>query len=376
MRRWRLPVRDRILLHLFDFLRFRDSFESPLELTQAGIAKAVGIRGSHATQYLRPLVSDGMVEEETRHILGQPRRRKVYFLTPKGRQWVASTRATLLEETVPFKRRDGRRERVPLRVVYHDLRRKASLLSLVQELTSVGFISDPIETESSVVDLSQEAPTVGRFRGRESEMAAILDALEETPLVVIQGMAGLGKTALGSEICERLRGKRSLFWRRIRSWDTAFDLASRVGVFLEALGRTSLHSYLSGSTQQSLSQVEERLAADLAGLRTIMVFDDVHVASEDAKSLLALLHNALREVGGSSVLLLSRTTPGFYSRRAVELEGGVFETSLPPLDRASGEALLGDAGVPPDQRGRLFELSGGNPLFMRLIADRGAPAGV
>nr|NIN69590.1 hypothetical protein [Anaerolineae bacterium] len=97
MQPWRLPVRDRILLHLFDFVRFRDSFESPLEITQAGIAKAVGIRVSHATQYLKPLLSEGMLETNTRHIVRQPRRRKVYFLSAKGRQWVASTRATLLE---------------------------------------------------------------------------------------------------------------------------------------------------------------------------------------------------------------------------------------------------------------------------------------
>ncbi len=377
MQQWKLPVRDRMMLHLFDFIRFRDSFESPLELTQAGITKAVGIRASHATQYLKPLLSDGMVEEETRHIVGKPRRRKVYFLTPKGRQWAASMRATLLEETVPFKRRDGSRERVPLRTVYHDLRRRASLLSLVQELASLGHVSDPVEaTESGILDLAQEAPRVRHFHGREAEMEAILDRLPKTPLVVIRGMAGLGKTTLGSKICERLRGERSLFWRRIRSWDTAFDLASRVGVFLEALGRPSLHRYLSGSTQRSLSRVEELMAADLAGLQTLMVFDDVHAASEEAETLLAVLCSVLREVGGSSVLLLSRTTPGFYSRRAMELEGDVSETSLGPLDRASGEALLADAGVPLDQRGRLFELSGGNPLFMRLIAERGAPAGV
>ncbi|MFQ5883328.1 MAG: tetratricopeptide repeat protein [Candidatus Methylomirabilales bacterium] len=377
MRRWRLPVRDRVLLHLFDYIRFRDSFESPFEITQAGIAGAVGIRPGHATQYLKPLLSERMVEDETRHILGKPRRRKAYFLTAKGRQWVASERAALLKETVPLKRRDGQVEQIPLQDVYHERRRGASLLSLIRELSSLGFISDVTSSaESGLVDLSQEAPTVKHFYGREVEMGTILDTLEETPLVVIRGMAGVGKTALGSKICERLRGERSLYWRRIRSWDTAFDLASRVGVFLEALGRSDLHRYLSESRQRSLSRVEDLLAADLAGLRTLIVFDDVHVASEDAESFLALLLNALRKVRGSSVLLLSRTTPDFYSRRAVELEGNVFETVLRPLDRGSGEALLADAGVPQDQRERLFDLSGGNPLFMRLLAETGVPSGV
>ncbi len=374
MREWKLPVRDRILIHLFDFLRFRDSFESPFEVTQAGIAEAVGIRPGHASQYLRPLVEDGMVEDETRHIPGQPRRRKAYFLTPKGRQWVVPERAAFFKETVPFKRTDGEVERIPLQEIYRKRRRGDSLLQLVQELASMGFLTEAGGSpESDVVDFSQEIPPVRSFHGREAAQYEVLDALEDTPLVVVQGMAGMGKTALGSKICEGLRGERSLFWRRIRPWDTAFDLASRVGVFLEALGRPTLHRYLSGSKQRSLGRVEDLLAADLVGLRTLLVFDDVHVASEDAETLLALLWNAVREVGGSSILLLSRTRPRFYSRRAVELEGAVFETVLRPLDRGSGESLLAEEGVPPDARGSLYEMSGGNPLFLKLIAQTGTP---
>ena len=372
-----LTVKERIQLHLFNYTRFADAYEAPVEVTQGGIAKAVGIRVHHVPQYIRPLVSDGLVEERTSRIQRQPRRRKVYFLSGSGRLQVASLRNSLLREEVPLRMRSGEIERVPLSRVYHEDRRGATLSELLNELRSFGCVSEVAEAaKPGPVDFTQEAPKVDRFYGRERELAEVLRALDVKPLTVVTGMAGMGKTTLGSKVCDAFRGKRHLFWRQVRPWDTAMDIASRLAVFLKSLGRLELHGALVGQESKDVARIEEPLAVDLAGATALLVLDDVHNASHEALVFLSILHLALKHQKGTSALLLSRNVPAFYSRREVAVEGSVVELALKGLDRASSVSLLADSGIADPLVGGLVEACGGNPLFLRLLASsapRGAP---
>ena len=80
-----LTVRDRILLHLATFELYETDHWSPTQVSQKGIAKAVGILQRHIPQYVRPMVKEGLVEEHSSYILGGKQHQKVYFLTKKGR---------------------------------------------------------------------------------------------------------------------------------------------------------------------------------------------------------------------------------------------------------------------------------------------------
>jgi hypothetical protein len=53
-------------------------------MTQAGIGEALGVRQNALTNVLRRLADAGLLEVELRHVKGQPRRLKVYRLTPRG----------------------------------------------------------------------------------------------------------------------------------------------------------------------------------------------------------------------------------------------------------------------------------------------------
>ena len=80
-----LTVRDRILLHLATFELYQTDHWSPTQVSQKGIAKAVGILQRHIPQYIRPMVKEGLVEEHSSYIQGGKQHQKVYFLTSKGR---------------------------------------------------------------------------------------------------------------------------------------------------------------------------------------------------------------------------------------------------------------------------------------------------
>ncbi len=367
-------MKERIQLHLFDYQRLQEEYEAPVEVTQEGIARAVGISIHHVTQYVRPLLSEEMLQERTSHIQRGKRRRKVYFLTPRGRNQAASLRTTLLKGGVPFRTRGGKIQETPLTEIFHEHRRGTPLGELLLELKSLGYVPEGAgEEELGIVDFAREAPTVEQFYGRQEVLESVLEAVTKAPFVVVTGMAGIGKTALGSEACRALRGEQSLFWRQIRPWDGAMDLALRLAHFLHSQGRVGVHSALLGSGPKALSRIEELLQEDLAGLRALLVFDDAHDASEDASSFLAVLLRVLRGQTGTTVLLLSRNVPRFYNRRNVDLEGDVVELPLKGLDAVASRSLLSEAGVPEPLLGPLIKAGGGNPLFLRLLSQTTGP---
>lgn len=370
-----LTHKEKILLHLFDFNRYAEEYVAPPQVTQEGIAKAVSIRRHHVTQYVRPLRESEEVEEGSKHVEGKSRHLKVYFLTWKGRQHTAALRESILQGTVPFRWRDGETETLSLAKVFQEHRRGATLLELLEEERSLGYVSEQVrEPEAGVVEFTEETPPVEAFYGREAELQELTAALQNGPTVVVMGMAGIGKTTMGAKACEALRGDFSLFWRQIRPWDSATDLAFRVATFLKALGRVALSSYLSGTGTKTLGQMEELLADDLIDLRALFVFDDVHEALEDAAEFLALFHRVARPHRGAALLLLSRGVPEFYSRRDVSVEGSVREFRLAGLDAASSQKLLLEAGIEEPLVKPLARAGGGNPLFLWLLVSAGGPA--
>ncbi|MCJ2531952.1 MAG: hypothetical protein LN413_06605, partial [Candidatus Thermoplasmatota archaeon] len=127
-------MKERIQLHLFDYQGFQEEYEAPVEVTQEGIARAVGINIHHVTQYVRPLLGEELLRERMSHIQRGKRRRKVYFLTPRGRNQAASLRTTLLKGGVPFRTRGGKIREVPLTEVYQERRRGMPLCELLLEL--------------------------------------------------------------------------------------------------------------------------------------------------------------------------------------------------------------------------------------------------
>ena len=373
----RLTVKERIQLHLFDYSRFSDDYEAPIEVTQESIASAVGIRLPHVLQYLRPLIEEGLAEGRTSHVRRRPRRRKVYFLTPTGRLRTASLRRELLDVPVPFRTGGGPIKEIPLGTLFQEDRRGATLLELLEELETVGTVAEaPGEAPTDRVDQTQEAPAVGRFFGREAELDAVLRAVQSHRMVVVTGMAGIGKTTLASKVCEAVRGKRHLYWRTMRPWDSSLELAYRLAIFLRALGRKELHATVAGPGPKDLSQIEDRLARDLAGTDALIVLDDVHCASPDAQTFCAILLRALGQAPGVSGLLMSRVVPTFYNRRDVSVEGSIVEIPLRGLDRESSMALLRNAGLRDPLLGSLADACEGVPLFLVLLAsakDRGHP---
>ncbi len=79
-----LRLSQRIVVHLAGQGPLGAYDVAPPGRTQSGMATTLHVRQNALTNVLRRLVAAGVVEEDLRHVVGQPRRLKVYRLTPRG----------------------------------------------------------------------------------------------------------------------------------------------------------------------------------------------------------------------------------------------------------------------------------------------------
>ncbi|WP_019177748.1 tetratricopeptide repeat protein [Methanomassiliicoccus luminyensis] len=79
-----LTVGERIILHLSQYSKFKDSYDAPFDISQDGIAAALRISRAHAAIELKKLKETGEVVEDLVHIKKGKTKRKVYFVSPAG----------------------------------------------------------------------------------------------------------------------------------------------------------------------------------------------------------------------------------------------------------------------------------------------------
>jgi hypothetical protein len=103
----RFTIEERIVLHLIDFSKFQKEIEAPLDITQQGIASAVGIHRKHLPRSLRALRDKGFITEKPCHVPGKPQRIKAYFLTSKGEDYAWKLKNHLFNTVITIREKNG-----------------------------------------------------------------------------------------------------------------------------------------------------------------------------------------------------------------------------------------------------------------------------
>jgi len=79
-----LRLSQRVVLQIYRQGALGPHEVAPVELCQLGLVGSLGVRQSALTKVLTRLVAAGVLATDRRHVEGQPRRLKVYQLTPLG----------------------------------------------------------------------------------------------------------------------------------------------------------------------------------------------------------------------------------------------------------------------------------------------------
>ncbi len=346
-----LTIEDGILLHLLHYSKFQDEFEAPCEITQPGIAEAIGIRRSHVSYVIKSLKVKGVVFEKIAHVRDLKRKRKIYFLTPNGVEYARKIRTNLEKRS--------------------DLDKHLTTRTTIMERNK-GRSGVMIERET--VNFVDDMATPTRFVGRSDELKRIDQWINaRVPrIIVIKGIPGIGKTTLASRIVEisQLQGERDLFWYRFHEWDTLRSTLTDMGEFLWQIGKQKLKFYLDNESTIELPEVGKILKSDLEGLNAIMVFDDFQKIGKD---LLQLFKIYVELTGPDkfkclNIIILTRGATGFYGRREVAINKLIAEIELVGLDPDESKELLNLSNLEEPEFNKIFKITGGHPLSIELIS--------
>ncbi len=219
------------------------------------------------------------------------------------------------------------------------------------------------------IDETSSAPKMKHFFGRDKELDALRRWMEsDLPrIMVIHGIAGIGKTTLVLKLMEEYKGKTNEYWFRCHEWDTLKTFLLPLSQFLGRLDRKGLGAYIQTHESIDISEVAHILEAELANLEALFVIDDFHNVKEAIVQLFMALVEILERVAGVKVLVNSRYTRVFYDRRDVAVRKTVSEMPLTGLDRESSREMLLNRGVTEELVNTIYKLTDGHPLSMELV---------
>jgi DNA-binding CsgD family transcriptional regulator len=207
--------------------------------------------------------------------------------------------------------------------------------------------------------------------GRDAELAAVDSALEsmsrrQCRLVIAHGEAGIGKTRLLGHVVERARAQRL---EPLAGRATELERDAPLGLF-----RDALQTLKAPSARGTVARWElfRSMSGQLESMgRFVLVLDDIQWADPVSRELLDSL---VRRPPAVPHLLVIAGRPGSVvdavSTAARSVGRPYTDLPLLPLSRSAAEALMAP-DLSEDDRGRMFEISGGNPLYLEELAKAG-----
>ena len=212
------------------------------------------------------------------------------------------------------------------------------------------------------------------FLERADDLSVLADALagvrvgSEGRLVLVEGEAGVGKTALLRCFCEAQRGSVRVLWGACeplltpRVFGPLRDVAPATGGELEELveGEARPHEVVAALLQELRS-----------GVPTVLVFEDLHWADEATLDVLILL---ARRIGSVPALVLASfrddELPRAEGLRVVvgDLAGRATRLKVAPLSVAAVAQLAEPYGVDGEE---LYRTTGGNAFFVTEVLGAG-----
>jgi tetratricopeptide (TPR) repeat protein len=209
--------------------------------------------------------------------------------------------------------------------------------------------------EPSIPAIPQNLPPRGEFIGREREMKQVRQALaSRSYLVVVEGIGGIGKTALALEVAHEL-WEKGLYEAVV--WTTASDHILDLNDILDTFARTIDYPYIA---QLPPEEKPTEAAKLMRAKKCLLLVDNYETIKDEAvpgfllslpepsKALITTRHHALGE---------ARTIPlkGMEQGEALtllQLEGE--RRSVEAIAQAEEKTLL-----------RLYEATGGAPLALK-----------
>ncbi|MCK4444669.1 MAG: AAA family ATPase, partial [Thermoplasmata archaeon] len=329
-----MTVGERIVLHLSQHTRHRESFQCPQDVTQKGISDKLGISRAHAAIELKRLKEMGEVDERIAHVTKAKTRRKVYFLNLRGENRAREMRDYAKEKKIKIVDPAGEFEVVDGQMAINVLKSDLNLdEAKAYEVVLTNSEIDPADFSRKESVPAREEDEKEDFFGRNDELRYFKDWFEgiEPRIMMILGIPGVGKTKLVKRLASGFDGP--YFYHSVKEWDTPELVLGSISAFLESQGKKALKTKL--GSMIDWDDVSRILKRDLRG--SLLVFDDVH-KSKKVETFLGVF----KDIEGfkGRIVATSRSRPYFYDSSDTLLRRKVEEYQLVGLDYEGTEEFI------------------------------------
>ncbi|MBS3817320.1 MAG: tetratricopeptide repeat protein [Candidatus Thermoplasmatota archaeon] len=370
-----LTNRERILLLLsqYEYDPEEDYMAVP-QLSQDGISEALDMRKNNVSRELSKLKEEGLVKERIARVKGFDRRRKIYILTEEGKSAKDSILEELKEkelekegektfETIEeaVKKLNDRRTEEKVRPFHIEERmRKKDVLNLDDFSIPPQLLGEEREEK---IEILRHAPAKKKIFGRSEEMDRLTEKIEQEnpPHIVIEGIAGIGKTALGRELLENIRDKRDTLWYNFHPWE---DVSSFVEVLNEFCEKSQNEKI---DVEASVPEITRELIDITGDSRPVFFLDNCEEMPSKLRPFFEVLMREKKRGKKFSAVMMTRIALGFYEVRE-ELRGNLFRLKLGPLAKEGIREMLGEEEISIDE---ILDKTGGHPLHVELYEKYG-----
>ncbi len=384
-----LPIRKRIILHLKNYVNYKDAFEVDNTITQEGIAKAINIRLEHVSRSVKRLVDNDYLYFRSTHIKSLNRRKRAYFLTVKGIEYaneiineiennlihirtlkdeIREIKVNQLKKFIDFQIK-------PLEIFNYINSSEDNVLDLKQILSykkgDFKFRTDYssiISTSKSAFIFSDRVPPVKNFYGRENEKKILLDLLKtDTKIIVIYGLAGIGKTTLVSKIASEFKENTNIFWYDFDAWGSIEQVIEFFADSLNQMGKKKLFSKLKSLKDFELGRIMEILKTELEDVNAVLIFDDFQRCDKHTLKFFNYLKNLCEKLVTLKIIIISRSKLQFYNQRDISIKNIVKEIHLSGLDIKNCKELIKLDVIDKTQLKEIYKFTRGHPVALQFI---------
>ncbi|MGA1848111.1 MAG: AAA family ATPase [Thermoplasmatota archaeon] len=369
LKKTKLHSDERVLLFISEFSGKRELWDVPSEVTQKGISSRLGILENNVSRSLKRLSGDGLIDSELKHVKGEKRRQKAYFLSQKGEK-VVSTLKERLEDLSVRVVLDGDEVKVTVPKAYRKARELGLGLTMAEIYIHRARKEMPLDLTPGWQGPGEGGNLIGNYQmpvhfyGREEEIESVEEFLHSRAgVLVIWGMAGMGKTSLVLRSMADTRGKTGYI--RCEPWTDRVELVNELSWILEQMGFEKEGSELMRGdiSPGQLSRILRGVANSAKGLT--LIIDDLQKTGGGLDVYIEGLCKASMDSPGFKVVILTRERPSFLDPR-FEIHGSLKTMELKGLDLRSVGMMIKELGKGGDI-GAIWDMTKGHPLYIELV---------
>jgi DNA-binding Lrp family transcriptional regulator len=343
-----LSVNDRVMIHLARFATDIAPEEYPAEITQMGIASAVGISRTHVPRSVKVLEKDGLLVELTARVKGHERRMSVYAVTVEGMRKTEDLWKEVLDTRFPVLT-NGMTSLLTGKEIEAMIGRKRASAVISQMRDGVVSID---ETRRAPVRELEGAPSVRTFFGRDNELDSMEEFLESVSrTLVVLGNKGYGISSLVRKFVDE-QEDQDVLWVQLNPDITVGAIEKKLSDFSKLVGQAPVPA------EHVLSMKN-----------LLVVFDDYHSVHDEVVEFFSTI---VESKDGAKIVITAREeTPAynwFYHRKEVDSKL-VRELRIRGLDEDAAKRLLGNDKIETDALKRIMMISRGQPLTLRLLRE-------